>query len=177
MDRISSKRSIVFLSPKMDSSPHPPNKSIIGDYEFGMGLSFGTILIIVIITCASWKCVFRMRAAAARRNSTVTATAVAAAAAAPSINEGLDEAALREIPKLIYSEAKPDMKLGSDVGLGCCSICLGDYKEDHMVRKLPYCGHLFHVECVDPWLRIQSSCPICRYSPMYCRQMASPASV
>uniref|UniRef100_J3KXL7 RING-type E3 ubiquitin transferase n=1 Tax=Oryza brachyantha TaxID=4533 RepID=J3KXL7_ORYBR len=30
------------------------------------------------------------------------------------------------------------------------------------VRELPNCGHVFHVECVDAWLRSRTTCPLCR---------------
>jgi E3 ubiquitin-protein ligase ATL41 len=30
------------------------------------------------------------------------------------------------------------------------------------VRELPSCGHSFHVECVDAWLRTRTTCPLCR---------------
>lgn len=42
-----------------------------------------------------------------------------------------------------------------------CTICLENYKENDMARKLP-CGHEFHSDCVDVWLRIKGSCPLCR---------------
>ncbi|XP_004496104.1 RING-H2 finger protein ATL70-like [Cicer arietinum] len=44
----------------------------------------------------------------------------------------------------------------------CCSICLMDYKESDLLRMLPGCGHFFHVTCVDPWLRMNLTCPVCR---------------
>lgn len=43
-----------------------------------------------------------------------------------------------------------------------CSICLMDYKDRDSLRVLPACGHFFHVKCVDPWLRINMTCPVCR---------------
>ncbi|XP_050892341.1 putative RING-H2 finger protein ATL71 [Lathyrus oleraceus] len=44
----------------------------------------------------------------------------------------------------------------------CCSICLMDYTEADLLRMLPGCGHFFHVACVDPWLRMNLTCPVCR---------------
>lgn len=44
-----------------------------------------------------------------------------------------------------------------------CSICLNNYKEDETMRLLP-CDkrHHFHKECVDEWLILNATCPICR---------------
>ncbi|CAH2077865.1 unnamed protein product [Thlaspi arvense] len=42
-----------------------------------------------------------------------------------------------------------------------CCICLAKYKDKEEVRKLP-CSHRFHLKCVDQWLRIISSCPLCK---------------
>lgn len=41
-------------------------------------------------------------------------------------------------------------------------ICLGEYKEKEVLRIIPYCGHTFHLSCIDVWLRKQSTCPVCR---------------
>ncbi|KAJ7524440.1 hypothetical protein O6H91_17G006200 [Diphasiastrum complanatum] len=45
-----------------------------------------------------------------------------------------------------------------------CMICLSDFQDGEMVRLLPICGHLFHVQCVDVWLHLHTSCPACRHS-------------
>lgn len=45
-----------------------------------------------------------------------------------------------------------------------CSICLKDYEKDR-TKKLP-CNHLFHGECIIPWLKMVNSCPICRHELM-----------
>ena len=42
-----------------------------------------------------------------------------------------------------------------------CAICLLDYSVGEMVRQLP-CQHLFHAECLLPWLRKHVTCPMCR---------------
>ena len=43
-----------------------------------------------------------------------------------------------------------------------CVICLAPLCVTEMVRRLPACGHLFHVICVDRWLHQQATCPLCR---------------
>ena len=41
-----------------------------------------------------------------------------------------------------------------------CVVCLGEYEEGDQLRYLR-CNHHFHIECVDEWLKRQSSCPLC----------------
>ncbi|XP_066374288.1 RING-H2 finger protein ATL32-like [Miscanthus floridulus] len=43
-----------------------------------------------------------------------------------------------------------------------CAVCLEDVRAGEMVRQLPACRHLFHVDCVDVWLRSHRTCPLCR---------------
>uniref|UniRef100_A0A7N0TQZ4 RING-type domain-containing protein n=1 Tax=Kalanchoe fedtschenkoi TaxID=63787 RepID=A0A7N0TQZ4_KALFE len=45
-----------------------------------------------------------------------------------------------------------------------CTVCLADYHEEDTLRILPFCGHSFHVTCIDIWLYQHSTCPICRVS-------------
>ncbi len=49
---------------------------------------------------------------------------------------------------------------GSEVG-ECCSLCLTEFENEEIIRKLP-CEHFMHPECVDPWLKKEGSCPLCR---------------
>ncbi|CAL1172451.1 unnamed protein product [Cladocopium goreaui] len=42
-----------------------------------------------------------------------------------------------------------------------CSICLSDFEESAMLRRLP-CGHAFHQSCSESWLSRVGSCPLCR---------------
>ena len=42
-----------------------------------------------------------------------------------------------------------------------CCICLAKYIDKEEVRQLP-CSHVFHLKCVDKWLAIASSCPLCK---------------
>ncbi|KAK7384773.1 hypothetical protein VNO78_30474 [Psophocarpus tetragonolobus] len=42
-----------------------------------------------------------------------------------------------------------------------CCICLAKYENNDELRELP-CSHLFHKDCVDKWLKINSLCPLCK---------------
>ncbi|XP_039024763.1 E3 ubiquitin-protein ligase ATL4-like [Hibiscus syriacus] len=45
-----------------------------------------------------------------------------------------------------------------------CPVCLSEYRCEDTLRILPYCGHSFHVTCIDIWLQQHSTCPVCRVS-------------
>lgn len=47
---------------------------------------------------------------------------------------------------------------------GQCSICLAEYHKEDVLRILPYCGHYFHIKCIDIWLLQHCTCPVCRIS-------------
>ncbi|CAN6326853.1 unnamed protein product [Urochloa humidicola] len=42
-----------------------------------------------------------------------------------------------------------------------CCICLARYMDNDELRLLP-CGHFFHKDCVDKWLKINALCPLCK---------------
>ena len=42
-----------------------------------------------------------------------------------------------------------------------CVICLQEFINGDMCREL-YCLHLFHESCLDPWILINQTCPVCR---------------
>ncbi|KAG7956683.1 hypothetical protein I3843_11G135700 [Carya illinoinensis] len=44
-----------------------------------------------------------------------------------------------------------------------CCICLSTYDDGVELRELP-CGHHFHCACVDKWLYINATCPLCKYN-------------
>ncbi len=42
-----------------------------------------------------------------------------------------------------------------------CAICLEHFCVGETIRTIP-CFHSFHMDCIDPWLRQKSICPICK---------------
>ncbi|KVH97213.1 hypothetical protein Ccrd_000681 [Cynara cardunculus var. scolymus] len=43
-----------------------------------------------------------------------------------------------------------------------CAVCLHDVDGGQRYRRLPQCRHCFHVNCIDTWLQLRSTCPLCR---------------
>jgi hypothetical protein len=81
----------------------------------------------------------------------------AGAAALP----GLDADAIRGLPVTLHRpSASPRLPGGDDEAL--CSICISALVAGEKVKVLPPCGHCFHPDCVDAWLRSHPSCPLCR---------------
>ncbi|XP_078178396.1 RING-H2 finger protein ATL70-like [Carex rostrata] len=72
---------------------------------------------------------------------------------------GIDDDTLKAYPTVAYTR-------NSSSNDGCCSICLVDYKDGEVLRSMPGCSHLFHVQCVDTWLKSRPTCPVCRTSPL-----------
>lgn len=73
-------------------------------------------------------------------------------------NSGVDEETIRLLPTdIVDSHWIEANKLTKD-----CAVCLSEFEVGDEVKTLPACGHVFHRECVDPWLLAKGSCPLCR---------------
>ncbi|XAR64924.1 hypothetical protein NMG60_11008824 [Bertholletia excelsa] len=132
-------------------------------FGIGMALSFGFLVLIFILAYLS-HVYNRLRLP----GIPISSYQISTAAATPATYErGLDERSLIACPKLFYSQVKELLNGGeSESTASSCSICLADYKDTDVLRLLPECGHLFHLGCVDPWLLLHPTCPICRNSPL-----------
>ncbi|GFP88839.1 putative RING-H2 finger protein atl71 [Phtheirospermum japonicum] len=120
-----------------------------GGFGYGLALSLALVIIFVIITYASYKCKHPRTPRLRDEHDT---------------RGGLGEAALSSYPHLAYAQLKPHKN--DSTASSACSICLADYKDTDLIRLLPDCGHLFHLGCIDPWLKLHPTCPICRSSPL-----------
>ncbi|XP_059651328.1 RING-H2 finger protein ATL68-like [Cornus florida] len=74
---------------------------------------------------------------------------------------GLDQTVINSYPKYPFSK-----DCGGGGNDSVCPICLCEYKDAEMLRIMPECRHYFHLTCIDAWLKLNASCPVCRNSPL-----------
>ncbi|KAG4213988.1 hypothetical protein F383_06014 [Gossypium arboreum] len=82
-----------------------------------------------------------------------------------STDRGASDDQISGLPSWRYKEISTNSELDhnsdhTNEDPECC-ICLAKYKDKEEVRQLP-CSHMFHLKCVDQWLRIISCCPLCK---------------
>jgi hypothetical protein len=67
-----------------------------------------------------------------------------------------------KIPTLMFH---PSMAEGKEMNHTevRCQVCQCEYEDQEELRRLP-CGHCFHTECVDQWLKTQDTCCFCKKS-------------
>uniref|UniRef100_A0A803KPB9 RING-type E3 ubiquitin transferase n=1 Tax=Chenopodium quinoa TaxID=63459 RepID=A0A803KPB9_CHEQI len=88
----------------------------------------------------------------------------------PSISRGLEDSVIETFPKFSYTSSN-DMDIDTDIDAkvrmtGECVVCLGVFVKNEILRLLPKCGHVFHADCIDTWLRFRGTCPFCRANLM-----------
>ncbi|KAI3903916.1 hypothetical protein MKW92_047359 [Papaver armeniacum] len=76
------------------------------------------------------------------------------------IRTGLDVATIKSY-RIILLDEKLQLPNPNDT---TCSICLSEYRPTETLKIIPPCNHYFHAKCIDPWLRMHTTCPVCRKS-------------
>ncbi|XP_061362259.1 RING-H2 finger protein ATL70-like [Gastrolobium bilobum] len=137
---------------------------------YSVGISLAFLLLMMFIALTAYYCSHRnlqnMQSrpiGSSRSSSNRTVIMDRDSAITIQVGEEEQEAILNSYPMLLYSQAKLHKPDSTSLS---CSICLADYKDSEGLRLLPECGHFFHKECIDMWLRLTLSCPVCRNSPL-----------
>lgn len=114
---------------------------------------FVSILLCFILLCTYCRCARQRAVAGARRR-------VMRDLVPGGVALFLRPTAAALPPVLQYAAAASSAKKGllpED-----CPICLEPFGDDDGVRVVPACGHLYHAPCIDRWLDVRNSCPVCR---------------
>ncbi|CAM0958463.1 unnamed protein product [Alopecurus aequalis] len=61
-------------------------------------------------------------------------------------------------------ESMPTVAIAAaHVGADChCAVCKEAFELGAEAREMP-CGHIYHEDCILPWLQLRNSCPVCRH--------------
>ncbi|KAK8944245.1 E3 ubiquitin-protein ligase RING1 [Platanthera zijinensis] len=79
-------------------------------------------------------------------------------------------------------EALPVIKISQDTVVGDvesqCAVCKDSFEIGAEALQLP-CKHIYHKDCILPWLELHNSCPVCRYElptddPDYMQRVRGP---
>ncbi|CAM8952183.1 hypothetical protein QQ045_017510 [Rhodiola kirilowii] len=67
------------------------------------------------------------------------------------------KAAIESMPTIEITETQ----LSTD-SLSHCAVCKEEFELRSEVREMP-CKHVYHSDCILPWLSLRNSCPVCRH--------------
>jgi hypothetical protein len=54
-----------------------------------------------------------------------------------------------------------DNEKTSKINSGECAVCKAHYQKDEELVTLK-CQHVFHVPCIESWLKKEEGCPVCQ---------------
>jgi len=83
-------------------------------------------------------------------------------AANSSVSEGNNESKNILSPLMKAKLKKVPLNLDMYCSQPCCPICNEEFAMEESVLRMP-CTHVFHQNCVMPWLELKQNCPICRF--------------
>ena len=43
-----------------------------------------------------------------------------------------------------------------------CSVCMDKLESGQKIRKVKFCPHAFHSDCIRDWLKVKPNCPYCQ---------------
>ncbi|KAL5747676.1 hypothetical protein ACOSQ2_024973 [Xanthoceras sorbifolium] len=137
-------------------------------YSVVLGVGIPALCFLIGLGC--YLC-SRVRAAGQRLINTTDLPTSSMAPQPAIILTGLDGPTIESYPKTLLGESKRLPKANDNT----CSICLCEYQAKETLRTVPECNHYFHADCIDEWLKMKASCPMCRNSPD-CSALGTPSS-
>ncbi|XP_057456906.1 putative RING-H2 finger protein ATL69 [Lotus japonicus] len=128
---------------------------------YGIAIAVSILVLISTIMLASYACV-RIKAHGRRSSSYYYSDREITDSTGPRpVILGLEKPVIEAYPKIVIGESRRLPQPNE----GTCAICLSEYLPKETIRCVPDCHHCFHAECVDEWLRVSATCPMCRNSP------------
>ncbi|XP_021295308.1 E3 ubiquitin-protein ligase SDIR1 isoform X2 [Herrania umbratica] len=82
--------------------------------------------------------------------------------AAPQSDSTMQQASSSNSPQKKHDSTNPVCGMKGSEDELTCSVCLEQVSVGDLIRSLP-CLHQFHASCIDPWLRQQGTCPVCKF--------------
>ncbi|KAF7111928.1 hypothetical protein CFC21_111884 [Triticum aestivum] len=74
---------------------------------------------------------------------------------------GLDQSVVATFPVMPWRDLHKKKRAMVEAEDERCPVCLTAFEEGDSLRLLPHCSHVFHPECIDPWLQRRATCPLC----------------
>ncbi|KAL3017616.1 hypothetical protein AAZX31_06G289200 [Glycine max] len=161
------------------STPAPPPSAVTATVGLGYGIAIAVSILVLISTImlASYACVrikanviiitrHRHNHSINNNNNNNNNSSFRDASDGPGVVVlGMEKPAIETCygPKIVIGESK---RLPRPSDQGPCAICLSEYLPKETIRCVPECRHCFHVECIDEWLKMSATCPLCRNSPV-----------
>lgn len=68
---------------------------------------------------------------------------------------------MKELPKVEITEEHCKKLDDGKLEMPSCHICITDFEMKEKTLLLP-CGHMYHMKCIEPWLKEHNTCPVCR---------------
>lgn len=67
------------------------------------------------------------------------------------------EEAIQKLEKVTFQDCSESMRE--------CTICSEEFHQNDLVNQIVRmpCGHVYHQQCIQKWLKISHLCPLCRY--------------
>ncbi|KAF0918682.1 hypothetical protein E2562_025808 [Oryza meyeriana var. granulata] len=121
------------------------------------------VALVLLVYLYFWRVFSRKRAAAAdasARSDDDDDTSSSASAPPSAATARIRDDVLASLPVFVLRTSAA--AVGGEKAEAECAVCIAELRDGDECRALPRCGHRFHAACVDVWLRLHTTCPLCR---------------